>query len=55
MRLDNFHWPVIQYRSPSTGLNTEIQVEIEISIPFDREGYEFPVYDLIVQGKYLFF
>ena len=44
------NWPAIIYRS-RYGINTEVQVNLEISIPFDREGFDFPVYDLIVQGK----
>ena len=50
MKLDSFNWPAIIYRSRN-GINTEVQVNLEISIPFDREGFDFPVYDLIVQGK----
>lgn len=51
MKLHKFNWPVIRYQSEITGLDTEVQVEIEVSIPFDEEGFDFRVYDTIVQGK----
>ena len=53
MRLDKYEWPVVRYRSNTTGQITEVQVELEISIPFDGEGFQFEVYDTIVQGKIL--
>lgn len=51
MKLHKFDWPVMMYRSNTTGFVTEVKVELEISIPFDQEGFEFEFYDLIVQGN----